>query len=65
MVNDRDLILKMVGDSTRDKEHMGFGGEAWRGGSEMEGGTKLCTAWQAAARVCFLNASESHRMVFK
>lgn len=28
MVNDRDLILKMVGDSTRDKRTYGL----WRGG---------------------------------
>ena len=51
----------------REKEHMGFVAEAWKGRSEMEEGTKLCMALQAAVRslICFLHATESHGMVFK
>lgn len=30
-----------MGDSIREKEHMGFGGEVWKRRSETEGGTKL------------------------
>lgn len=57
-----DLVVKMVEDSRREKEHMGFSGEASKGRSEMEAGAKLCMALQAAVRslIYFVNTIERH-----
>lgn len=38
MVSDRGLVVKTVGDSTGQSEHMGFGGEAGEGGQRQRGG---------------------------
>lgn len=67
MVNDGDPVVKAVGVFMRQKEHMGYGGGARKGRSEMEGGTELRLALPAAVRswICFLSAIKSHRIVFK
>lgn len=53
----------MVGDSALEREHMGSGGEACEGRSEMEQGAKLLMALQAAVR-SFLSSVYSRKPLY-